>query len=323
VIEGFYGTPWSHAQRLDLIAFCGSHGLNTWAHAPKDDPFHRARWREPYPEAELARLAELAAACGRAGVELAYALAPGLDVDYDDPRELETVAAKCEQVRGAGVHAFQLLWDDVEHRHEPERSGELQAEWSNRFAAAVAQEGPLVVCPMGYAGTGDSQYRRGFGAALDSAVVVYWTGPEVVSLAIAREELDAAVARFHGHELLLWDNYPVNDFAPETLFLGPLRARDPRLADGRCAGLIANAMLQAVPSKLALATVAEWTRDPYGYDPLGAFERALRAHGAEVVAALGEPAAGVTPPDDLSGLVDALALGVDAATAAALLRPFA
>ena len=322
VIEGFYGPPWTHDERLDLIRFCGAHGLNTWVHAPKDDPYHRVRWREPYPEAELARLAELAAEAGRNGVELAYAIAPGLDVDYEDERELDAAVGKCEQLHAAGVRTFQLLWDDVEHRHEPERSGALQAQWSNRFLAAVAQDGPLVVCPMGYAGTGDSPYRRGFGSALDAGAVVYWTGPEVVSLAIAREELDVAVARFHCHELLLWDNYPVNDFAPETLFLGPLRGRDPRLADGRLLGTIANAMLQAVPSKLALATVADWARDPASYDPVESFERTLREHGAEVVEVLGAPAPGVRVPADVATLVDALAPGVDAGTGAALLEPF-
>jgi hyaluronoglucosaminidase len=321
VIEGFYGAPWTHEERLDLIRFCGAHGLNTWVHAPKDDPYHRARWREPYPEPELARIAELVSECERAGVRFAYAVAPGLDVDYDDPAELEAVAAKCGQLRTAGAVSFQLLWDDVEHRHEPERSGSLQGEWSNRFAAVVRQEA-LVVCPMGYAGTGDSPYRRGFGSTLDGGAVVYWTGPEVVSLAIAREELDAAVARFHGHELLLWDNYPVNDFAPKTLFLGPLRGRDPCLADGRLAGIVANGMLQAVPSKLALATVADWALDPVAYEPVASFERALRDHGAEVLASLGKPAAGVRPPADVAGLVEALAPGVAAATGAALLEPF-
>ena len=90
------------------------------------------------------------------------------------------------------------------------------------------------------------------------------------------------MARFRGHELLLWDNYPVNDFEPGTLFLGPLRGRDPRLGDGHCAGLVANAMLQAVPSKVPLATIADWIRDPVGYDPDASFERALRDYGDEV-----------------------------------------
>jgi hyaluronoglucosaminidase len=324
VIEGFYGPPWSHAERLDLIGFCGREGLTTWVHAPKDDPFHRARWRDPYPEAELAGLGELVAECGRNGVDFTYALAPGLDVDYGDERELATAVGKCEQVRSVGVRAFHLLWDDVEHRHDPGQSGTLQAEWSNRFAEAVQPESPLVVCPMGYAGTGDSPYRRGFGSTLAAGIVVYWTGPEVVSLAIAREELDAAARRFHGHELLLWDNYPVNDWERTTLFLGPLRGRDPRLADGeRLLGTVANAMVQCVPSKLALATVADWARDPHRYDPLVSYERALRAYGAEVVDALGVPRADVEPPDDLPGLVEALAPGVDAATGAALLAPFA
>ena len=84
-------------------------------------------------------------------------------------------------------------------------------------------------------------------------------------------------------------------------------------------------MVQAVPSKLALATVAGWARDPHAYDAVSAFERALREHGAEVVEALRRLApvpAGVVPPGDVPALVDALAFGVDAATGLALLEPF-
>jgi hyaluronoglucosaminidase len=330
VIEGFYGTPWTHAERLDLIRFCGDHELNTWVHAPKDDPYHRKLWRDPYPDAELEQLGALVQEAQRNNVDFAYSIAPGLDMVYSSDAELEALVAKCEQVQSVGVRAVQLLWDDVQHElHGPEDekrygsserpSAAAQADVSNRFRAAFAQES-LVVCPMSYANTEDTPYRRVFKAELDPEVVLYWTGPEVVSFGITREELDAVAARF-GHELLIWDNYPVNDFAPEKLFLGPLRGRDPRLAHGRCAGLIANAMLQAVPSKLALATAADWTRDPATYDPLESYERALRAHGAEVIEALGAPA-NVAPPSDLPALVEALALGVDAATGAALLEPF-
>jgi hyaluronoglucosaminidase len=235
------------------------------------------------------------------------------------------------------VRSFQLLWDDVEHTLHcaedearygaAERpSGASQCDLTNRFRAELPQPGPLVVCPIGYAGTGDSPYRRSFAPELHPEIVVYWTGPEVVSAGISREALDLAVARFHGHSLLLWDNYPVNDFDPGRLFLGPLLGRDPRLGEGSCAGLIANAMVQATPSKLALATVAEWLRDPYGYDPVDALERALRAHGSEVLDALRRlaptPAPTVIAPADVAALADALQLGVDAATGAALLEPF-
>lgn len=320
VIEGFYGPPWSHAERLDLIAFCGRHGLNTWVHAPKDDPYHRDRWREPYPDEELERLGELAREAERRGVEFAWAIAPGLSIRADDESELDALEAKRAQVLGAGVRAIQLLWDDIEES-EVSPSPEAQAEISNRFAGGDA----LVVCPMGYSGTARTPYKDVFRRLLDPDIVVYWTGAEVVPDAITREELDAAVDAF-GHELLLWDNYPVNDFDRGRLFLGPLRGRDPRLADGRLAGVVANAMLQAVPSKLPLATVADFARDPAAYDPLASYERALEEHAGEVVEALRRLApapADVGRPDDVQALIEALAGGVDAATGLALLEQFA
>ncbi len=310
VIEGFYGPPWTHAERLELIRFCGDEGFTTWVHAPKDDAYHRARWRDPYPEAELDRLSELVAAAHSVGLAFDYAVAPGLEIAYDDDRDFDLLHAKCEQVRAIGVDAIQLLWDDIESK---DAAG--QGALSNRLAEILPQE-RLVVCPVGYAGTEDTPYRRALSASLSQEIVLYWTGPEVVSQAIAREELDAAVARFGGRELLIWDNFPVNDFAPDLLFLGPLRGRDPRLFEGRCAGLVANGMLQARASKLPLATVADFLRDPAGYDPHASFARALARYGDEVVAALDVEPARVDRPDDL---VAALALGVDAATAAAWL----
>jgi hyaluronoglucosaminidase len=333
VIEGFYGPPWSHEERRDLIRFCGRHELNTWVHAPKDDPYHRARWREPYPDDELTQISELVAECNLHGVDFAYAIAPGLDLCYSHESEWEKLVAKIEQVRDVGVRHFQLLWDDVEHElHCPEDeelygsaerpTGAAQAPFSNRFAREIEQPGPLVVCPMAYAQTGDGPYRRSFRDALDPDVVLYWTGPEVVSLAITKDELDMSVHRYADHEHLLWDNFPVNDWNTEVLHLGPLRGRDPNLADGRLRGIIANAMVQCVPSKLALATVADWARDPAGYDMLASYERALREHGAEVLDALGEPADDVTPLGDLESLCEILKLGVTAPVGAALLRPF-
>jgi hyaluronoglucosaminidase len=323
VIEGFYGPPWTHAERLDMIAFCGAEGLNTWVYAPKDDPYHRKLWREPYADPQLELLAGLVRACKQHGVEFAYAIAPGLDVCYSDDGELATLIAKCDQLRSIGVRTFQLLWDDIEHDlnsaadHElyggaVMPSGAAQADFSNRFRAAYLDGAPLVVCPMGYAGVDPTPYREAFGGGLDDGTIVYWTGPDIVPKEITRAQLDGAVEAF-GHELLIWDNYPVNDFDPARLFFGPLRNRDATLFEGGCAGLIANAMLQAVPSKLALATVADYLRDPKGYDPDASFERALREYGDEVVEALR-----ALPQ---ASLAHSLAPGLSAAAALALLEP--
>ena len=333
VIEGRYGQPWSQAERLDLIRFCGREGFDVWIHGPKDDPYHRARWREPYPDEEIERLGGLVREAEQVGVEFVYAIAPGLDICYSKDAELETLIEKCRQLQSVGVRSFQLLWDDIDHTlHCPEDearyadaerpSGAAQCDFSNRFREAFRQPGPLVVCPMGYAGTGDSPYRRSFSPDLHPDIVVYWTGPEVVSLGITREALNTAVLRFRGHEILLWDNYPVNDWDPELLYLGPLLGRDPRLAEGHCAGLIANPMVQAVPSKLPLATMADWAGDPAAYDPIRSYERALGDYGRETLDALGSERAAVATPASTEELIAALELGVDAATGAALLESF-
>ena len=94
VVEGFYGPPWSHRERLDLLAAAPALGLDTYLYAPKDDPWHRGRWREPYPPDALARLGELAAAARDAGVAFVWSAAPGLSMRYADDAEHAALAAK-------------------------------------------------------------------------------------------------------------------------------------------------------------------------------------------------------------------------------------
>mgnify|MGYP002638305103 FL=1 len=38
VVEGFYGTPWSHNARLRQLQFYGENKMNTYIYGPKDDP---------------------------------------------------------------------------------------------------------------------------------------------------------------------------------------------------------------------------------------------------------------------------------------------
>ena len=52
IVEGFFGPPWSMAHRKALFRFGAKRGMNTYLYAPKDDPYHRERWRDPYPKGE-------------------------------------------------------------------------------------------------------------------------------------------------------------------------------------------------------------------------------------------------------------------------------
>ena len=74
-IEGFYGKPWSHENRRMMLKLMSFYGMNTYYYAPKDDPYHRDKWSELYPEKELSALAELSALCRENFVKFHYCIA--------------------------------------------------------------------------------------------------------------------------------------------------------------------------------------------------------------------------------------------------------
>jgi hyaluronoglucosaminidase len=53
IIEGFYGKPYSHADRMDLLRWEEAHGMNTFVNAAKEDEYVRTSWRESYPAAQI------------------------------------------------------------------------------------------------------------------------------------------------------------------------------------------------------------------------------------------------------------------------------
>lgn len=79
VVEGFYGPPLSHEDRLDLLAWVSRWGFTCYAYAPKDEPLHRQRWREPYGDADRTRFTDLLEHGRALGVDVAMVLSPGLD----------------------------------------------------------------------------------------------------------------------------------------------------------------------------------------------------------------------------------------------------
>jgi hyaluronoglucosaminidase len=93
-----------------------------------------------------------------------------------------------------------------------------------------------------------------------------------------------AFDRVVGRRVVVWDNYPVNDYtggifgAPTDLHQGPVMGRGPDLV-GRVRGLLANPMAEWQTNKVPLATVADDLNDPYHYQPETSWRRALTEFG--------------------------------------------
>ncbi|MFH8252729.1 protein O-GlcNAcase [Microbacterium sp. B2969] len=286
VVEGFYGTPWTHADRLEMIRFVGERGMNRFVYSPKDDPFLRRDWAHPYGAAELAELAELVTACEAAGVELLFCLSPGLSIRYSDEGDAARLLDKFASVAALGIRHFGLLVDDVPQRlqHDADiaRYGsiaEAQATLANTAFRGLRDRVPgssLIVCPTQYWGSGDEPYVAELGRLLAPGIGLFWTGRAICSATL--DTADAEVfARAAGRRPTYWDNYPVNDVAMgHELHVGPYRGRAADLPRG-AEGIIANAMERFESSKIAIATIADYLRAPSEYDPEKSWDAALRA----------------------------------------------
>ncbi|CQR46311.1 O-GlcNAcase NagJ precursor [Paraliobacillus sp. PM-2] len=299
-IEGFYGPPWTHEDRLKQIEFYGENKLNTYIYAPKDDPYHREDWREPYPEEELAKLKELIDKANENHVKFTFSVSPGETICYSGDKDFELLTAKMEKMWDLGVTSYAIFLDDISQtlncEADIEKFGDdeepvaaAHAYLLNRFNEEFIQthEGAerLITVPTEYSGNGTTFYRERFAELLNQDTVVMWTGSKVVPEQVTAEGAEEAHNVFK-HDLLLWDNYPVNDFDRNSLFLGPLVNRDKHLTEHGVNGVTANPMNEAEASKIPLFTIADYTWNPFNYDPKDSWNRSIESFGGDAVEAL-------------------------------------
>ena len=294
-IEGFYGPPWTHEDRISQLEFYGENKLNTYIYAPKDDPYHRENWRDPYPEAELAEITELIEKAKENHVKFTFSLSPGQSICYSGDKDFALLEKKMDTMWDLGVRSYAIFLDDIDMNLSCQQDREKFAGDTNPVAAAHAyllnrfteefiktHEGTerLITVPTDYSGNGPSPYRDRFAELLDKDTVVMWTGQKVVSEQVAAEEADEVHGVFK-HDMLLWDNYPVNDYDRNSLFLGPIVGRDTDLSKHGVAGLTANPMNEAEASKIPLYTIADYTWNPAAYDPIDSWKRSIQSFGGE------------------------------------------
>jgi hypothetical protein len=291
VIEGFYGPPWSQAERFTLFDWMAAWKLNSYLYAPKDDLKHRAFWRELYTEAEAEGLRELIRGCTQRGLRFGYGLGPGLDIRFSSEAEIDLLRARFAQMLGLGCTRFVLLFDDIPDRMDPEdrrRFGSFasaQAHVANTLFRWVGERSPAAqfwFCPTPYCGRmaergyGGTDYLATIGRELLPEIEVFWTGPEIISREITVEHVRELQHRLR-RKPLIWDNLHANDYDGRRCYCGPYSGR-PIALRAEVSGLMVNPNNEFPLNYVPLRTLATFVHHAPGtpWDPRAACLAALQ-----------------------------------------------
>lgn len=282
-IEGFYGPTWENEKRLSVMSLMAKNGMNTYYYAPKDDIYHREKWRELYPEKELEDLKALYNKASENYLDFNWCVGPGLTYKYTSYEDFTLLIEKIKSIYNIGVRNFGLLLDDIPWEFQyPEDAKKYDGivdahiDLINRtynelksFDSSIK----LTVCPTQYSGDENGYYVSKFGKFIPSDVKMFWTGEEICSRVLTVRE-SQELFRATDHKPLFWDNYPVNDCEMfQEMHLGAVIGRDKELYK-HCEGLISNVMEYAECSKIPLMTIADYLWNPVQYKPDDSLENA-------------------------------------------------
>lgn len=278
VVEGFYGTPWSHEVRLSLIDCYGELKMNTYLYGPKDDPYHSCpNWRQPYPEKEARQIKELVEACNRNRVDFVWAIHPGQDIKWNE-EDYQNLLKKFNGMYQLGVRHFAIFFDDITGEGtNPRKQTALLNRLTDEFVKAHDDVSPLTVCPTDYSKLWANPTPQGslaiYGETLNPEIKVFWTG-DVVCSDLTRETLDWVNSRIK-RPAYYWWNYPVTDYVRHIILQGPVYGLNTELTERETCGVISNPMEHGEASKLALYSVADYAWNPAAYNAMDSWERGL------------------------------------------------
>lgn len=229
------------------------------------------RWWEDLPAWKMKAYEEIVRSCSKHGLNFCFSMNPNLCTKrllrYDSAEDLDLLWKHYAWMQGLGVQWFNIQCDDITQGIDA--TG--QAKFANEFLRRLRMKDPraqMIFCPTIYWGNGkdpkEKAYLEELNAHLDKDVIITWTGDGVVGqITRAAAESYKSVLK---HRLWVCDNYPVNDANP-TMHLGPAIRRDQDLCEV-VEGFYANVMCpQNEINRVPLLTVADYTWNPYDYDP--------------------------------------------------------
>lgn len=277
VVEGFYGTPWSHEERMRQLEFYGRNKMNTYIYGPKDDPYHSSpNWRKPYPEKEAGQLRELVEQAARNEVDFVWAIHPGKDIKWTD-EDRDALLNKFESMYTLGVRSFAVFFDDIwGEGTNPNKQAELLNYIDSQFIQKKHDVAPLIMCPTEYNRSWsnvEGGYLTTLGEKLNRDIQIMWTGNSVIAT-IDKETMNW-INPLIRRKAYIWWNFPVNDYVRDHMLLGPTYGNSKDIKDD-VAGFVSNPMEHAEASKISLYSIADYSWNMESYDSMQSWRNAIK-----------------------------------------------
>ena len=287
-IEGYYGSPWSTQDRVNLMTWGGYYKMNTYVYAPKDDPLHRNDWRTSYTQEQVDNeIRPQAEAGNRSKVRFVYAIAPFHDSDaargkqfrFDTEEhyqeDLRVLKGRYQHVIDAGVRQIALLADDSTdwgrvygNEQTYVRLTQDLTDWLHELQQKRNEDGTpmyeglkdtLLYCPAlySYTGGGESWYDK-----FPSNVQIVMTGRR--TFGSATPEFAEEFKGNTGRAPFMWVNWPCSDMNRNTAYQylvmgGQNNFLKPGAESGAFDGIMLNPMQQSEPSKVGIFLAADYS----------------------------------------------------------------
>lgn len=288
-IEGYYGTPWTTDERIELMRFGSKFKTNIYIYAPKDDPYHSRNWRGLYAGADLAALKEQIKAGTETKTRFTWSVHPLMEnskpftrANYD--ADLADLLAKLQQIYDAGCRSFMVSADDI---NGDKVDGACQRDMLNDVQAWLEEKGDcydLIFVSSSYCdasqealGVNQNTYYAELMDGLDEKIEIMWTGKRVCSRLSegAYERFDTLTG---GRRPFFWMNWPVTDYNPTYLLLGASEVLDVKTSNGSVpfSGVVVNPMQYAELSKMSIFGVSDYCWNIDAFDTFKSYEDSFK-----------------------------------------------
>ena len=283
VIEGLYDKQqsWTWEARNAYVDFCSLKGFDFYIYAPKNDPYLREQWREPWPVEELEHLKALSDAFKKKGVRFGIGFTP-FEVEQLDGHTCQALKSKLALINSINPEILCILFDDF--KNDIPELAKTQSGIAE-FIAGESKSDHFLVVGTYYSrdpllsrayGPMPKNYWADQGRSLDSRFDIFWTGDHVISLGYDEAGLSEMTELFQ-RKPFLWDNYPVNDpdWLKTRLRIFSFTGRPWQISEW-CSGHAVNPLIQPRLSMIPLATLADIYQQKDRYQAYASFKSVIQ-----------------------------------------------